>query len=141
MTLHFWLISASLCLPGLLQQTESKLLTLTDSSLNNDYKLKKQKQHLTQRRSHLPASAMALSSLGSLGLRCNFRLDMEEDLPKLKKDRQLPTGDFLDLIGGLFLKMKMEGGAKQAENISIVGHAARSVTFSAVLVSAVYFHL
>lgn len=55
---------------------------------------------------------MALSSLGSLGLRCNFRLDMEEDLPKLKKDRQLPTGDFLDLIGGLFLTMKMGAGAK-----------------------------
>lgn len=35
---------------------------------------------------------------------------MAEDLPKLKNDRQLPTGDFLDLIGGLFLKMKMEGG-------------------------------
>lgn len=62
-----------------------------------------------QRRNNLPARAMALSSLGSLGLRCNFRLDMEEDFPKLKKERQLPTGDFLDLIGGLFLKMKMEG--------------------------------
>lgn len=50
-----------------------------------------------------PAIAMAFSSLGSLGLRCSLRFDMEEDLPRLKKERQLPTGDFLDLIGGLFL--------------------------------------
>lgn len=50
-----------------------------------------------------PARAMALSSVGSLGLRCSLRLDIAEDLPKLKKERQLPTGDFLDLLGGLFL--------------------------------------
>lgn len=50
---------------------------------------------------------MAFSSFGSLGLRCSLRLDMEEDLPRLKKERQLPTGDFLDLIGGLFLWLKM----------------------------------
>lgn len=50
-----------------------------------------------------PARAMAFSSLGSLGLRCSLRLDIDEDLPKLKKERQLPTGDFLDLLGGLFL--------------------------------------
>lgn len=49
---------------------------------------------------------MALSSFGSLGLRCSFRLDIEEDLPKLKKDRQLPTGDFLDFMGSLFLGQK-----------------------------------
>lgn len=46
---------------------------------------------------------MALSSLGSLGLRCSLRLDMDDDLPRLKKERQFPTGDFLDLMGGLFL--------------------------------------
>lgn len=50
-----------------------------------------------------PARAMAFSSLGSLGLRWSLRFDMEEDFPRLKKERQLPTGDFLDLIGGLFL--------------------------------------
>lgn len=49
---------------------------------------------------------MALSSFGSLGLRCSLRLDIEEDLPKLKKDRQLPTGDFLDFMGCLFLGNK-----------------------------------
>lgn len=70
-----------------------------------------------QWRNDLPASAMALSSLGSLGLRCNFRLDMEEDLPRLKNERQLPTGDFLDLIGGLFLKMKMEGGGQTGKEL------------------------
>lgn len=46
---------------------------------------------------------MALSSLGSLGLRWSLRLDMEEDLPRLKKERQLPTGDFFAFTGGLFL--------------------------------------
>ena len=46
---------------------------------------------------------MALSSLGSLGFLCSLRLDMEDDFPRLKKDRQLPTGDFLALTGGLFL--------------------------------------
>ena len=53
---------------------------------------------------------MAFSSLGSLGLRGSLRLDMEEDLPRLKKERQLPTGDFLDLIGGLFLLLENGGG-------------------------------
>lgn len=51
----------------------------------------------------LPPNAMALSSLGSLGFRCSLRLDVEEDLPRLKNDRQLPTGDFFDFIGCLFL--------------------------------------
>lgn len=59
-----------------------------------------------------PARAIALSSVGSLGLRCSLRLDIAEDLPKLKKERQLPTGDFLDLLGGLFLLMD-----KQARNL------------------------
>lgn len=51
-----------------------------------------------------PGRAMVFSSLGSLGLRCSLRLDMEDDLPRLKNERQLPTGDFLDLMGGLFLQ-------------------------------------
>lgn len=51
---------------------------------------------------------MALSSFGSLGLRCSFRLDIEEDLPRLKNDRQLPTGDFLDFMGCLFLGKKKD---------------------------------
>lgn len=55
---------------------------------------------------------MVLSSLGSLGLRCSLRLDIAEDLPKLKKERQLPTGDFLDLLGGLLLLFD-----KQAEKL------------------------
>lgn len=45
-----------------------------------------------------PLKAIAFSSFGSLGLRCSLRLDVAEDLPKLKKERQLPTGDFLDLM-------------------------------------------
>ena len=53
-----------------------------------------------------------MSSLGSLGLRRSFLLlsaeeeeddDDEEDFPRLKKERQLPTGDFLDLMGCRFL--------------------------------------
>lgn len=54
----------------------------------------------------LPPNAMALSSLGSLGFRCSLRLDVDEDLPRLKNDRQLPTGDFFDFIGCLFLDKK-----------------------------------
>lgn len=50
-----------------------------------------------------PARAMAFISEGSLGLRCSLRLDTEEDFPRLKKERQLPTGDFFILLGGLFL--------------------------------------
>lgn len=46
---------------------------------------------------------MAFISEGSLGLRCSLRLDTEEDFPRLKKERQLPTGDFFILLGGLFL--------------------------------------
>lgn len=90
-------------------------------------------------RNNLPASAMALSSLGSLGLRCNFRLDMEEDLPKLKNERQLPTGDFLDLIGGLFLKIKMEEGKQTGREHQNVG-ASSSQKFCAVLGSIAYFY-
>lgn len=64
---------------------------------------------------------MALSSLGSLGLRCNFRLDMEEDLPRLKNERQLPTGDFLDLIGGLFLKIEGGRGPNRQRTSELLG--------------------
>lgn len=56
----------------------------------------------------LPPNAMALSSLGSLGFLWSLRLDVEEDLPRLKNDRQLPTGDFFDFIGCLFLYKKKE---------------------------------
>lgn len=59
---------------------------------------------------------MAFISEGSLGLRCSLRLDMEDDFPRLKKERQLPTGDFFILLGGLFLGEKMEhmdGGGLQ----------------------------
>lgn len=50
---------------------------------------------------------MAFISVGSLGLRVNFLLDIEEDdedFPRLKKERQLPTGDFFIFGGGLFLR-------------------------------------
>lgn len=90
-------------------------------------------------RNDSPASAMALSSLGSLGLRCNFRLDMDEDLPKLKNERQLPTGDFLDLIGGLFLKTKMEGGEKNGQRTSeFWGREANSQRLCTTLGSILY---
>lgn len=52
----------------------------------------------------LPARAMAFISEGSLGLRCSLRLDTDDDFPRLKKERQLPTGDFFILLGGLFLE-------------------------------------
>lgn len=47
---------------------------------------------------------MAFISEGSLGLRCSLRLDTDDDFPRLKKERQLPTGDFFILLGGLFLE-------------------------------------
>jgi hypothetical protein len=46
---------------------------------------------------------MAFISEGSLSLRCNFRLETDDDFPRLKKERQLPTGDFFILFWGLFL--------------------------------------
>ncbi|KAG8141491.1 hypothetical protein E2320_007108, partial [Naja naja] len=54
----------------------------------------------------LPARAIAFISDGSLGLRCSFRLESEDDFPRLKKERQLPTGDFFILLGGLFLQQE-----------------------------------
>lgn len=50
-----------------------------------------------------PFKAMAFISEGSLSLRCSFRFETEDDLPRLKKERQLPTGDFFILFGGLLL--------------------------------------
>lgn len=55
------------------------------------------------RREHSPFRAMAFISEGSLSLRCNFRLETDDDFPKLKKERQLPTGDFFILFCGLLL--------------------------------------
>lgn len=64
-----------------------------------------------QKAPYLPASAMAFISEGSLGLRCSFRLETEEDFPRLKKERQLPTGDFFILLGGLFLEQESRRGS------------------------------
>lgn len=54
-------------------------------------------------RGHQPFRAMAFISEGSLSFRCNFRLETDDDFPKLKKERQLPTGDFFILFWGLLL--------------------------------------
>lgn len=50
------------------------------------------------RREDSPFRAMAFISEGSLSLRCSFRFETDEDFPKLKKERQLPTGDFFILF-------------------------------------------
>lgn len=55
-----------------------------------------------------PFKAMAFISEGSLSLRCNLRLETEDDFPKLKKERQLPTGDFFILFWGLFLQNRKQ---------------------------------
>jgi len=52
----------------------------------------------TGQREHQPFRDRAFISEGSLSFRCNFRLETDDDFPKLKKERQLPTGDFFILF-------------------------------------------
>lgn len=69
---------------------------------------------------HSPFRAMAFISEGSLSLRCNFRLETDDDFPKLKKERQLPTGDFFILFWGLFLWEKKINNIKRAKSLSFL---------------------
>lgn len=81
---------------------------------------------------------MAFISEGSLGLRCSLRLDTEEDFPRLKKERQLPTGDFFILLGGLFLgrENRTHGWRGSCSSVLAACHQHSPLSAQKLLVSA-----